>query len=208
LNRHNQNLTSFSPQSRKARRKKVFCLFEAKSLYFKGMRLFDLRPSPRKSKKYLFSAFSTASAVKRFASLRHPPAGHGMAGFNLGPSGSLFLAKAPGLAASRVKDAPLWKIEHAGHHAGDLLQPLLSHERFSAGEGNGPDQSPRIRMKGMIEQNISCGFFDGLAEVHHDHPIAHLGNNPEVVGDQKNGRSGSGLEVLHQFQDLVTATGT
>ena len=45
-------------------------------------------------------------------------------------------------------------------------------------------------------------MFDHPAKVHDDHVVGHLGNHPEVMGDQDDGHAGLLLEVGQQLKNL------
>ncbi len=49
---------------------------------------------------------------------------------------------------------------------------------------------------------MHVGVLDDLAGVHHADVGAHLGDHPQVVGDQEDRHPQPCLEVAHQVQDL------
>jgi hypothetical protein len=57
-------------------------------------------------------------------------------------------------------------------------------------------------MLGILEQIGDRGLLDDLAGVHDRHPVAHLGDDTEVVGDEDHGRVRLALEGAHEIQDL------
>ena len=52
------------------------------------------------------------------------------------------------------------------------------------------DQAAGVRVLRIGEQRARVGLLDDLAGVHDRHPVAHLGDHPQVVGDEDDGRPG------------------
>ncbi|MNY00831.1 hypothetical protein D3C86_1333400 [compost metagenome] len=57
-------------------------------------------------------------------------------------------------------------------------------------------------MLGALEEGVDVGVLDDLAGVHDGHVVAHLGDDPQVVGDQHDGGTPLGADVAHQIEDL------
>ena len=51
------------------------------------------------------------------------------------------------------------------------------------------DQALRVRVQRLAEQRRHVGLLDDLAGVHHRDPVAHLGDDAEVVGDEDDRRA-------------------
>ena len=71
-----------------------------------------------------------------------------------------------------------------------------------AEDGHRADQALGVRVERLAEQGPHVGLLDDLARVHHRDPVAHLGDDAEVVGDEDDGRARLALEAPHQVQDL------
>ena len=69
-------------------------------------------------------------------------------------------------------------------------------------DGDRPDQSLGVRVERIAEQRRHVGLLDDLAGVHDRHPVAHLGDDAQVVGDQHDGRAGLVAQVAHEVEDL------
>ena len=63
-------------------------------------------------------------------------------------------------------------------------------------------QSQCVGMAGMAEHVEHLAGLRHPAGVHDGDPIGHPGDDPEVMGDQKDGRTGGVLNPLEQFEDL------
>ena len=74
---------------------------------------------------------------------------------------------------------------------GTLPGMTASSSRTSPSDRDRPDQAPRVRVQRLAEQRRDVGLLDDLAGVHHRDPVAHLGDDAEVVGDQDDGRARS-----------------
>ena len=63
-------------------------------------------------------------------------------------------------------------------------------------------QRSRVGMLGVVEQAAHRLHLHDLAGVHHRNLVAHLGHDPQVVGDEDEGHAGRALQVLQQIQVL------
>jgi hypothetical protein len=53
------------------------------------------------------------------------------------------------------------------------------------------------------KENVVNGpRLDDLAGVHHDHPVAHFGDNAQIVGDDENRHPAFIPEALQQLENL------
>ena len=57
-------------------------------------------------------------------------------------------------------------------------------------------------MLGMGKDLLCRSRLHDLAAIHDDHPIAHLGDDPEVVRNEQEGHAMSTLQADQQVQDL------
>src|SRR5712692_3615612 len=81
--------------------------------------------------------------------------------------------------------------------ARDDVQRLLGAElRYRV------QQRPSVGMLGVVEQAAHRLHLHDLARVHHCDLVAHLGHDPQVVGDEDEGHPGRTLQVLQQIQVL------
>src|SRR5262245_55561647 len=64
------------------------------------------------------------------------------------------------------------------------------------------EQRPRVGMAGPVEHTPHRLHFHDLAGVHHRDPVAHRGDDAEVVRDEDQRDAGRPLEVLQQIQIL------
>ena len=55
---------------------------------------------------------------------------------------------------------------------------------------------------GSRKSDVDVGLLDDLARVHDRDPVAHLGDDAEVVGDEDDRRAGLVAQVAHQVEDL------
>ena len=63
--------------------------------------------------------------------------------------------------------------------------------------------SPRVYgWSGRAEEGHDVALLDDLAGVHDRHPVAHLGDHAQVVGDEDDGRAGLVAQVAHEVEDL------
>jgi hypothetical protein len=56
---------------------------------------------------------------------------------------------------------------------------------------------PRLR-----KNVLGRAAFDNLPGIHHGHPVTHLGDNPEVMGDEDEGHVGLALQVFEKTEIL------
>ena len=103
----------------------------------------------------------------------------------------------PGQAA-RGEAAARGQVDQVRHVAGDDRQLLAE----VADDRDRPDEAAGIRMERLAEQRHDVGLLDDLAGVHHCDPIAHLGDHPEVVGDQDDRGAGLVAQIAHEVEDL------
>ena len=84
------------------------------------------------------------------------------------------------------------------YNAPDRLQPLplLVHARQRLQQGD------RIGMLGVAEEVGGGAPFDDFAQVHHRHLVGHVGDDPQIMGDEHDCHVQLGLQPLHQFEDL------
>ena len=62
---------------------------------------------------------------------------------------------------------------------------------------------PRVYgWRGSRKSGRDVGLLDDLARVHDRDPVAHLGDDAEVVGDEDDRRAGLVAQVAHQVEDL------
>ena len=85
---------------------------------------------------------------------------------------------------------------------GTLPGMSLSSSRSSPSARHRADQAPRVRMLRVVEEVGDVALLDDLAGVHHRHPVAHLGHDAEVVGDQDHRGVRLALERPHEVEDL------
>ena len=57
-------------------------------------------------------------------------------------------------------------------------------------------------MQRTFEERLHSALLDDPPRVHHDDPLRHLRDHPEVVGDEDDRRSGALLQLVHQVEDL------
>lgn len=66
-------------------------------------------------------------------------------------------------------------------------RPRNSHQFFARDARSGSQQALGIGMPGMA-QDFRCGtFFDHATRIHHRHPVGDLGDDAEIVSDEKKG---------------------
>ena len=103
----------------------------------------------------------------------------------------------PGQAA-RGEAAARGQVDQVRHVPGDHRQLLAE----VADDRDRPDEAAGIRMQWLAEERHDVGLLDDLAGVHHRDPIAHLGDDAEVVGDQDDRGAGLVAQVAHEVEDL------
>lgn len=67
----------------------------------------------------------------------------------------------------------------------------------------GSDQGACVRMNGMSEYFIGRSRFNHFTRIHDDDPLAYLGNDTEIVGDQHDGRAAFFSQLLHQLENFM-----
>ena len=70
------------------------------------------------------------------------------------------------------------------------------------GRGRG-QKGPGVGMPRVVVEGGGRGLFDDLAQIHHGHPVAHLLDQPQVVGDQQVGQTESLLQVDQEIDDHI-----
>ena len=63
-------------------------------------------------------------------------------------------------------------------------------------------QTHRVRHLRAVEDLLGRAVLDHVAAVHHEHVLARLGHDAEVVGDQDDRRAQPLLHLVHQLDDL------
>ena len=103
----------------------------------------------------------------------------------------------PGQAA-RGEPAAGRQVDEIRDVAGDDRQRFLR----VADDRDRADEPPRVRVERRSEERSDIRLLDDLAGVHDGHPVAHLGDHAQVVGDQDDRRPGLVAELAHQVEDL------
>ena len=100
--------------------------------------------------------------------------------------------------AARREPAARRQVDQVRHVARDDRQLVLD----SPDDRDRADQAARVRVLRLAEQRRDVGLLDDLAGVHDRHPVAHLGDDAEVVGDEDDRGAGLVAQVAHQVEDL------
>ncbi len=103
-----------------------------------------------------------------------------------------------GERAARREGAAAAELVRSGHKAWDLGEARGA----GAERGHRCHQRARVGMARPVEQVEHRRFLDLLAGVHHDHPVAALGDDAEVVGDHDHAHAELALQALDQVEDL------
>jgi hypothetical protein len=96
------------------------------------------------------------------------------------------------------ESASLRQVDEVRHVAGDDRQLVL----HGPDDRDGADQAARVRVGRSAEEGRHVALLDDLAGIHDGHPVAHLGDHAEVVGDEDDRRAGLVPEVAHEIEDL------
>jgi hypothetical protein len=99
---------------------------------------------------------------------------------------------------ARGKAATGGKIDQIWHGTRDDIQPIFDFPQHR----DGGDQSLRIGMTGIGEQGCHIPLLDNPAGIHHGHPVRHLGDDAQVMGDQDDGGAGLCPQHPQQVEDL------
>ena len=103
------------------------------------------------------------------------------------------------VGAARVEVAPGRRVEQAGRVARDRDQLRVG----VAGDlGHRGEQPPRVGHLRVGEDLRGLAVLDRAAAVHDQGVVGHLGDDPQVVGDDDDGRVELALQVLEQVEDL------
>ena len=100
--------------------------------------------------------------------------------------------------AARREPAALGQVDEVGHVARDDRELVLDR----ADHRDRADQALRVGMQRAPEQRHDVGLLDDLAGVHDRDPVAHLGDDAQVVGDEHDRRAGLVAQVAHEVEDL------
>ncbi len=101
--------------------------------------------------------------------------------------------------AAGVEGAASGQRDQARRQAGDRDQRLVAR---AVQPRDRPQQAPGVGMLGRAEDLVRRRGLDDPARVHHHDLVGHLGDHPEVVGDQHDGHAELALEPRDQLQDL------
>ena len=82
------------------------------------------------------------------------------------------------------------------------VSPLWSDRVVRVRLGDRGQQRLGVGMGGVPVQVVGRGHLDQLPQVHHRHPVAHVLDHGQVVGDEDHGETEPGLEVGQQIEDL------
>ncbi len=107
-------------------------------------------------------------------------------------------ARGEGAVAARLEAAALEAQPERRHRAADRRQRAAAPGRV----GQRLQQQPGVRMLGRGEEVGGLGHLDDLAGVHQRHPVGHVGDDGQVVGDEEQAHALLALQVLEQGQDL------
>jgi hypothetical protein len=103
--------------------------------------------------------------------------------------------------AAGVESAPLGQGQRARHGARN------THQRLPASRGavdtwDRAEQTPGVGHPRLAEQGSDRSLLDGPAGIHHHHPVGHLGDDAEVMGDEQDRHPELLLQATHQVEDL------
>src|SRR5438067_10511928 len=109
------------------------------------------------------------------------------------------LAHRLGERAARMKPAARRGVDRVGWVAGDrrLLDALRRVHRRPRFE-----QGPRIGVLRRVEDGVDRTELDDPAEIHHEHAVADVAHDAEIVADEHIGQVELPLERAHQVQHL------
>ena len=93
--------------------------------------------------------------------------------------------------APRGQVCQIWRL------ARDGVEGLLATELWYCSE-----QGLGIGMPGIREELSHRTVFDDLARIHDRHFVAHLGDDPQIVGDEDQRHAGVPLQVFEEVQIL------
>ena len=102
--------------------------------------------------------------------------------------------------AARVERAARRHVDQARRGAGDRDQPVPARSRSS--RGIEPSRPQVYGCSGRRKTSSARAVLDGPPGVHHQDVVGELGDHPEVVGDDDDGRVELGLQVADQVEDL------
>ncbi len=100
------------------------------------------------------------------------------------------------VGAARVEVAPGRRLDQVGWGAVDVVEPGGPQRDRRAQELAG------VGVPGSGEDLPRVADLDDLAGVHHRHPVASLGDDAQVVGDQQQGGAVVGAQVVEDPDDL------
>jgi hypothetical protein len=100
-----------------------------------------------------------------------------------------------------VERAALREVQRVGHVAGDRLEALLVR-RCPVDARDRVHQAQRVGHLRVLEDAGDVGLLDGAAGVHDDDAVGHLGDDPEVVGDEQDRHADLVLQLAHEVEDL------
>ena len=96
-----------------------------------------------------------------------------------------------GVLAALGEPAPIGQVVQRGRLSFNGKQPVGPlHLR------HGSHQRLGIRVLGVVEKVPHSGVFYYTTSIHHRHPVAHPGDDTEVVGDEDDGQTSLRLNFL------------
>ena len=105
-----------------------------------------------------------------------------------------------GVVAAEPKAAAARQFRQIGHDAGDAGQPPRD-ALFGRLRDRG-QKSAGVGVQGTVEEIEDIGLFDDLPGIHDVHRVAHLGDDPEVMGDHDDRGADPVAQIDHQPHDL------
>ena len=122
-----------------------------------------------------------------------------MAGRRLHEGGHALCAHRLGEGAAGVEAATRRRVDRVGRVArerglGGALQRV--------GAGHRLQQRAGVGVARRVEDLLGRPHLDHLAQVHHQHPVAHVAHHVQVVADEEVGQAEVALQVLQQVEHL------
>ncbi len=151
-----------------------------------------LRPQPDLARRDLALGALLLHAQPAAVEMRPLPVDPGLERRHLGALAEL-------VRAARAEVAPGRAVGERGRQPRDGRQPLGTRP---VDAGDRPEQPPRVRVLGVVEEVVERALLHDPAGVHDRHPVGDVRHHAEVVGHKDHGGVGLLAQVPDALEDL------